>query len=88
MTPSPVIALNRAVAVSFATGVEDGLRELVPLEAALGSYGPFHSARSELLSRAGRTDEALAVAERALALAANPAERKLLDQRIEELRAR
>lgn len=88
MSPSPVIALNRAVAVSFATGVEDGLRELVPLEGALDSYGPFHSARAELFSRAGRLAEALAGAERARELAANPAERKLLDERIEELRTR
>ena len=86
LTPTPVVALNRAVAMSYSAGVDVALRELVALEEPLASYLPFHTTRSELLRRAGRRPEALAGAERALALATNPAERRLLDRRINELR--
>jgi RNA polymerase sigma-70 factor (ECF subfamily) len=85
MTRSPVVAMNRAVAMSYAMGVDAGLRALDALEDELRTYAPFHTTRSELLRRAGRQDEALAGAERALALVANPAERRLLEQRIEAL---
>ena len=86
LTPTPVVALNRAVALSYSVGVEAALRELPALEDELSSYLPFHTTRSELLRRAGRRTDALAGAERALALATNPSERRLLMRRIDELR--
>jgi RNA polymerase sigma-70 factor (ECF subfamily) len=85
MSPSPVVAMNRAVALSYAVGVDAALDELSSLEEDLDSYAPFHTTRSELLRRAGRKQEALVGAERALELAANPAERRLLEDRIEQL---
>jgi RNA polymerase sigma-70 factor (ECF subfamily) len=87
MSPSPVVAMNRAVALSYAVGVDAALRDLALLEHELDSYVPFHTTRSELLRRAGRRAEALVGAERALSLATNPAERLLLEQRIVQLTA-
>jgi RNA polymerase sigma-70 factor (ECF subfamily) len=85
MTPSPVVALNRAIALAHAAGANAGLDALDPLAEQLDRYQPFHAARSELLRRAGRRHEALDAARRALDLATNPAERRLLESRIDEL---
>jgi RNA polymerase sigma-70 factor (ECF subfamily) len=84
--PSPVVALNRAVAVAEVEGPEAGL-ELVDLlagEAALAGYAPLHAARADLLRRLGRA--AAAADEYALAagLTANPAERAFLEGRAAE----
>lgn len=70
MNPSPVIALNQAVAVAMAEGPAHGLRLLDRLETqgALSNYIPFHVARAELLRRAGSLDKARAAYERALKL--------------------
>ncbi|MEX2393035.1 MAG: DUF6596 domain-containing protein, partial [Actinomycetota bacterium] len=87
LQPTPVIAMNRAVAVSYAMGVDEGLRHMEPLNTELDGYVHFHITRSELLRRAGRKDEALVGAERAFDLATNDAERKLLNERIDALRA-
>jgi RNA polymerase sigma factor (sigma-70 family) len=84
--PTAVIALNRAIAIAQAEGVDEGLRALEPLADHLADYAPFHSARSELLRRAGRIDDAIAAAERAVELAPNSAEQRLLAGRIEEMR--
>ncbi|HSZ40923.1 MAG TPA: DUF6596 domain-containing protein [Trebonia sp.] len=78
MTPSPVVLLNRAVATRYAIGPEAALRETEPLRADLDEYHLFHALRAALLTALGRDDEARAASERALALTANPAERKLL----------
>ena len=82
MTPSPVIQLNRAVATRFAIGPEAALAETDALGAELADYRLFHAVRAELLTALGRTAEARAANERALALAANPAERELLARRL------
>ncbi len=82
MTPSPVIRLNRAVATRFATGPAAALAEVEPLGAELGNYRLFHAVRAELLAALGRTAEARAANERALVLAANPAERELIARRL------
>ncbi len=82
MTPSPVIQLNRAVATRFALGPETALAEVEPLAAELGQYRLFHAVRAELLAALGRTAEARAANERALALAGNPAERELIARRL------
>ncbi|MEJ2860176.1 RNA polymerase sigma factor [Actinomycetospora flava] len=83
--PSPVVDLNRAVAVGFADGPEAGLAALDALtgEPRLAGYGYLAAARGELLRRAGRPEEARTALEEAAALAGNDAERDLLDRRLE-----
>ena len=82
MTPSPVVLLNLAVATRFAVGPEAALVELEPLAAELDDYRLYHAVRAEVLTAVGRTDEARAANERALALAGNPAERELIARRL------
>jgi len=81
-TPSPVVRLNRAVATRFAVGPQEALDEVEPLAGDLGDYRLFHAVRTELLAELGRHGQASAANERALALAANPAERELLARRL------
>jgi RNA polymerase sigma factor (sigma-70 family) len=81
-TPSPVVRLNRAVATRYAVGPQAALAEVEPLAAELDGYRLFHAVRAELLTDLGRHDQARAANERALALAANPAERELLARRL------
>ncbi len=81
-TPSPVVRLNRAVATRFVAGPQAALDEVEPLAGDLGGYRLFHAVRAELLAGLGRHDQASLANERALALAANPAERELLARRL------
>jgi len=81
-TPSPVVRLNRAVATRFVVGPQAALDEVEPLAGDLGDYRLFHAVRAELLAALGRHDQASLANERALALAANPAERELLARRL------
>jgi RNA polymerase sigma-70 factor (ECF subfamily) len=83
LTKSPVVELNRAVAVSEAQGPEAGLEivDRLPLQ----DYRYLHATRGELLRRLGRTDEAVDSYHRALALAHDDAERRLLERRLAEL---
>jgi RNA polymerase sigma factor (sigma-70 family) len=78
LTPSPVVLLNRAVATRYALGAEEALAEIEPLRADLDGYHLFHALRAALLTALGRAPEAAAANDRALSLAANPAERDLL----------
>jgi RNA polymerase sigma-70 factor (ECF subfamily) len=78
LAPSPVVLLNRAVATRYAMGAEQALAEIEPLSADLAGYHLFHALRAALLAALGRDAEADQVRERALELAANPAERDLL----------
>ncbi len=80
--PSPIVRLNRAVATRFAVGPQAALAEVEPLAGDLDGYRLFHAVRAELLSDLGRHDQARLANERALALAANPAERDLLARRL------
>jgi RNA polymerase sigma-70 factor (ECF subfamily) len=80
--PSPVVELNRAVAVAMADGPAAGLALLDGLP--LDEYHLYHSARADLLRREGRTDEARRAYERARALATNDAERAFLERRLAE----
>jgi predicted RNA polymerase sigma factor len=82
IAPSPIVRLNRAVATKFAAGPEAALAEVEPLARDLDGYRLFHAVRAELLTELGRHDDARAANERALALAANPAERELLTRRL------
>jgi RNA polymerase sigma-70 factor, ECF subfamily len=84
MWPSPVIELNRAVAVAMADGPDAGLALMSPLANELDRYHHFHSARADLLRRGGRTSEARLAYQRALDLAINPVERKYLMGRLSE----
>jgi RNA polymerase sigma-70 factor (ECF subfamily) len=83
LTGSPVVALNRAVAVAEASGPEAGLTLL--RELPLDGYRYFHSARGEMLRRLGRAEEARTAYERALSLAADEQERRLFERRLSEL---
>jgi RNA polymerase sigma-70 factor (ECF subfamily) len=85
LDPSPVIELNRAVAVAMADGPAAGL-ELVEGIQGLDDYGPYHAARADLLRRLGRP-EAAGAYERATELAANPVERAFLERRRAALRS-
>jgi RNA polymerase sigma-70 factor (ECF subfamily) len=82
MTPSPVVDLNRAVAVAMADGPDAGLALMEPLADELDRYHLFHSARADLLRRSGRTEEARTAYERALELATNPTEERFLERRL------
>ena len=82
MTGSPVVRLNRAIALREVAGPEPALREVDPLAADLGGYHLFHATRAELLRDLGRRDEARAADLRALELTDNPAERALLEERL------
>ena len=77
--PSPVVALNRAVAVAELDGPAAALAEIDALD--LDAYHLFHSTRADLLGRLGRYDDARDAYQRALALTANAAERALLTQK-------
>jgi RNA polymerase sigma-70 factor (ECF subfamily) len=83
MAPSPVIALNRAVAVAHLAGPEAGLAAIDALAAdpAMDEYRFFHSSRAELLRRLGRTAEALDAYDRAMALDPNRTELAFLAAR-------
>ena len=85
LTDSPVVELSRAVAVAEAQGPEAGLDIADAL--ALEDYRYLHSTRGELLRRLGRTAEARDAYRRALALAHDDAERRLLERRVAELDA-
>lgn len=82
LDPSPVVALNHAVAVAMADGPLAGLALLDQI-AGLDDYHLFHAARAELLARAGQTSAATTEFERAAALTSNPAERRHLGRRRE-----
>ncbi len=85
--PSPVIELNRAVAVAMADGPEAGLALLDELEAhpALAEYYLLPAARADLLRRLGRNGEAAEYYRRALALVGTDAERRFLERRLAEV---
>lgn len=85
--PSPVVALNRAIAVGFAHGPEAGLAALEPLatEPTLATYSYLPAARADFLRRLGRTSDARAGYEEALMLTGNDVERDFLNRRLNEL---
>jgi RNA polymerase sigma-70 factor (ECF subfamily) len=87
IVPSPVVALNHAVAVAETGRVAEGLA-MIEAIAGLERYQHMWSARADLLRRLGSDDEARMSYERALALARNPAERRFLEGRLAELERR
>ena len=85
MTPSPVVELNRAVAIAMADGPERGLPLIEALGAELDGYHLFHAARADLLRRLDRRAEAAEAYRRTLELVSNPAERTYLERRLGEV---
>ncbi|HXJ93991.1 MAG TPA: RNA polymerase sigma factor [Terriglobia bacterium] len=85
--PSPVVALNQAVAVAFSEGLQTGLRMIDELGSSgdLASYYLFHAARADILRRLGRSPEAADAYRRALSLTANAVERRYLRRRLHEV---
>jgi RNA polymerase sigma-70 factor, ECF subfamily len=85
--PSPVVQLNRAVAIAMRDGPEAGLPHIEALleDGELANYYLAHSARAELYRRLGRTAEARSSYERALALTQQEPERQFLQERIRQL---
>jgi RNA polymerase sigma-70 factor (ECF subfamily) len=88
MHPSPVIALNHAVAIAMSTRLENGLRRIDALGASgeLDHYYLFHAARADILRRMARLDEAAEAYRAALTLATNKIEQEFLRRRLEALK--
>jgi RNA polymerase sigma factor (sigma-70 family) len=84
VAPSPVVALNHAVAVAAATGPDEGLALIDRID-GLDRYHLLHAARADLLRRLGRTAAAAAAYRQAHELAINPADRRFLARRLHDL---
>jgi RNA polymerase sigma-70 factor (ECF subfamily) len=85
LTPTAVVAVNRAAAVAEVDGPDAGLAALGAVDEQLSGYYPFHVLRAELLRRADRRDDAVSAYEAALALVGNDAERRHLESRLASL---
>jgi len=83
--PSPVVALNRAIALAELDGPDVALAAVDTLEPALTTYHAFHATRAELLRRLGRSDDSRAAYDQAIALAGNIAEAAFLTRRRDQL---
>jgi RNA polymerase sigma-70 factor (ECF subfamily) len=80
--PTPVVLMNRALALAERDGPTVALEALRPLADRLNGYHLFHAARAELLRRSGDADGAREANLRALDLTSNPAERRLIEERL------
>jgi RNA polymerase sigma-70 factor (ECF subfamily) len=85
LDPSPIVALNRAVAVAELDGPEVALASVDRLEAALGGYHAYHATRADLLRRLGRSTDSRAAYDRAIELSGNTAETAYLTRRRDQL---
>jgi RNA polymerase sigma-70 factor, ECF subfamily len=85
--PSPIVSLNRAVAIAMVDGPQRSLALVDALAGDLDGYHLLHAARADLLRRLGRTPEAATSYARAVALASNDSERRFLERRLREVRA-
>jgi RNA polymerase sigma-70 factor (ECF subfamily) len=83
--PSPIVSLNRAVAIAMAEGEAVALTLLDHLATDLDNYHLFHAARADLLRRIGDTQTAAQSYTRALALVTNDSERRFLERRLHEV---
>jgi RNA polymerase sigma-70 factor (ECF subfamily) len=84
--PSPIVALNRAIAVAELDGPAVALAAVDRLEPSLAGYHAYHATRADLLRRLGSTEQARAAYDRAIELAGNSAEVAFLSRRRDELR--
>jgi RNA polymerase sigma-70 factor (ECF subfamily) len=85
---TPVVRLNRAVAVAMSEGSEAGLRLIDEVAAELADFHPLHAARADLMRRAGWRADAAAAYRRAIALCTNAVERRYLERRLAEVGGR
>jgi RNA polymerase sigma-70 factor (ECF subfamily) len=87
ISPSPVVALNHAVAVAMSESLEEGLQQIdrVGESGALEQYHLFHAARADILRRMGRQKEAARAYREALRLATNKVEREYLKERLHQM---
>ena len=83
--PSPIVALNRAIAVAELDGPEVALAAVDRLDDKLAGYHPYHAARADLLRRMGRSQQSRAAYDRAIELAGNTAEIAYLTRRRDQL---
>ncbi|MBA3459355.1 MAG: RNA polymerase subunit sigma-24, partial [Deltaproteobacteria bacterium] len=83
--PTPVVALNHAVAIAMARGPAEGLPRIDALREQLADYHLWHAARADLLRRLGRSREAAAAYRAALVLVGSEPERRFLERRLAEL---
>jgi RNA polymerase sigma-70 factor (ECF subfamily) len=86
LQPSPIVSLNRAVAVAMVYGPQPALALIDALSPELDSYHLLHSARADLLRRMGSSAESAEAYERALALVSNDSERRFLEHRLREVK--
>jgi RNA polymerase sigma-70 factor, ECF subfamily len=84
IAPSPIVDLNRAVAMAMASRLDEGLDLISQIE-GLDDYHLLHAARADLLRRLGRSDEAAGAYRQALALTPNQVERAFLQRRLSEV---
>ena len=87
LQPSPIVALNRAVAIAMVVGPKPALALIDALAGDLDGYHLLHAARADLLRRLGAPSEAAKSYARALALVTNDSERRFLERRLRELQA-
>ena len=85
LDPSPVIALNRAIAVAELDGPQVGLADVDRLDDRLAGYHAYHATRADLLRRLGRSEQSREAYDRAIELSANTAEAAYLARRRDEL---
>ncbi|HUN35867.1 MAG TPA: RNA polymerase sigma factor [Trebonia sp.] len=85
LDPSPIVALNRAIAVAELDGPEVALAAIGRLEHRLAGYHPYHAARADLLRRLGRSQQSRAAYDKAIELAGNTAETAYLTRRRDQL---
>jgi RNA polymerase sigma-70 factor, ECF subfamily len=85
LDPSPIVVLNRAVAVAELDGPEVALAAVDRLEGTLAGYHAYHATRADLLRRLGRSQESRAAYDRAIELAGNTAETAYLTRRRDQL---
>ncbi|MEZ5870916.1 MAG: RNA polymerase sigma factor [Nitratireductor sp.] len=87
MKPNPIVLLNRAVALSCLAGAETGLANLAGLEAELEDYQPYHAAKADMLSRAGKINEASIAYDKAIQLSQNRPDRLFLEKKKRKMQA-
>ncbi|MCP6761978.1 MAG: RNA polymerase sigma factor [Fischerella sp. CENA71] len=85
LQPSPIVTLNRAVAIAMAEGPQTAFRLIDQLAPELDSYHLFHATRADLLRRVGVLEEATQSYRRALELVTNDSERRFLERRLREV---
>ena len=85
LDPSPIVALNRAIAIAELDGPNVALAAVNRLDDPLAGYHAYHATRADLLRRLGRSKESRAAYDRAIELAGNTAETAYLERRRDEL---